>query len=114
MSKSAGYGDAPGRGRDRQLARCRGVVTAHDRAPRTSVALADDGSGTQTGYGFAAGRSLADLDLESIPGDAVDRAVRLLGAKPIAGRRIPVILDPLVTRSVLGVLSSAFNGEIGA
>ena len=32
-----------------------------------AVALADDGSGTQTGYGFAAGRSLADLDLESIP-----------------------------------------------
>ena len=27
------------------------------------------------------------------------------------GRRIPVVLDPLVTRSVLGVLSSAFNGE---
>ena len=62
----------------------------------------------------SAGRSLADLDLESIPRDAVDRAVRLLGAKPIAGRRIPVIFDPLVTRSVLGVLSSAFNGEIGA
>ncbi len=30
---------------------------------------------------------------------------------PSPGRRIPVILDPLVTRSVLGVLSSAFNGE---
>ena len=85
----------------------------HDALPRSAhaVALADDGSGTQTGYGFAAGRSLADLDLESIPVDAVDRAVRLLGAEPIAGRRIPVIFDPLVTRSVLGVLSSAFNGE---
>ena len=46
-----------------------------------------------------------------IPRDAATRACRLLGAKPIPGRRIPVILDPLVTRSVLGVLSSAFNGE---
>ena len=35
----------------------------------------------------------------------------MLGAKPAPGRRIQVILDPLVTRSVLGVLSSAFNGE---
>jgi PmbA protein len=43
--------------------------------------------------------------------DAATRACRLLGAKPAPGRRLPVILDPLVTRSVLGVLSSAFNGE---
>ena len=35
----------------------------------------------------------------------------MLGAAPIKGRRLPVILDPLVTRSMLGVLSSAFNGE---
>ena len=74
-------------------------------------AIADDGSGPQTGYGFVAGRALADLDLDSVPRDAVVRACRMLGARPTAGRRIPVILDPLVTRSVLGVLSSAFNGE---
>src|SRR4029079_8966007 len=72
---------------------------------------ADDGTGAQTGYGFVAGRALADLDLESGSRDAATRARRLLGGRPIAGRRIPVILDPLVTRSVLGVLSSAFNGE---
>ena len=35
----------------------------------------------------------------------------MLGAKPAPGRRIAVILDPLVTRSVLGVLAGAFNGE---
>ena len=77
----------------------------------SSAAIADDGSGPQTGFGFVAGRALDDLDLESVPRDAATRACRLLGAKPIAGRRIAVILDPLVTRSVLGVLSSAFNGE---
>jgi PmbA protein len=77
----------------------------------SSVALADDGSGVQTGYGFAAGRSLDELDLEQIPRDAAERSCRLLGAKPVPGRRIPMIFDPLVTRSVLGVLSSAFNGE---
>jgi len=77
----------------------------------SSVALADDGSGTQTGYGFAAGRTLTDLDFDAIAHDAAFRACRLLGAKPVPGRRLTVILDPLVTRSVLGVLSSAFNGE---
>jgi PmbA protein len=77
----------------------------------SSVAIAGDGSETQTGYGFAAARALSDLDLETIPRDAATRSCRMLGAKPIPGRRMPVILDPLVTRSVLGVLSSAFNGE---
>jgi PmbA protein len=77
----------------------------------SSVALADDGSGTQTGYGFAAGRAIADLDLDAIPRDAAERSCRMLGAKPAPSRRLPVVLDPLVTRSVLGVLSSAFNGE---
>lgn len=108
--EAAGYGDARA---ESAIVNSLGVEASSRRttASAHAVALADDGSGTQTGYGFAAGRSLAELDLESIPIDAVDRAVRLLGAEPIAGRRIPVIFDPLVTRSVLGVLSSAFNGE---
>jgi PmbA protein len=109
--EGAGYGDASG---ESAIANSLGVEASTRRTTSSaySVALADDGSGTQTGYGFAAGRSLAELDLESIPRDAVDRAVRLLGAKPVSGRRIPVLFDPLVTRSVLGVLSSAFNGEM--
>ncbi len=108
--EAASYGDALSEG---ALVNSLGVE-AHTRrtiCSASSVALADDGSGTQTGYGFAAGRTLADLDLDAIPRDAAMRATRLLGAKPAPGRRIPVILDPLVTRSVLGVLSSAFNGE---
>jgi PmbA protein len=108
--ESASYGDAMS---ESALANSLGVEA---RARRTmcsasSVALADDGSGTQTGYGFAAGRTLTDLDFDAIAHDAAFRACRLLGAKPVPGRRLTVILDPLVTRSVLGVLSSAFNGE---
>ncbi|HEY5172011.1 MAG TPA: TldD/PmbA family protein [Acidimicrobiia bacterium] len=108
--ESASYGDALAQA---ALANSLGVE-AHTRRTTCSasaVALADDGSGTQSGYGFVAGRAPSDLDLDSIPRDAATRACRLLGAKPVPGRRIPVILDPLVTRSVLGVLASAFNGE---
>ncbi len=108
--ESASYGDALA---EAALANSLGVE-AHTRRTTCSasaVALADDGSSTQSGYGFVAGRTLSDLDLDSIPRDAATRACRLLGAKAVPGRRIPVILDPLVTRSVLGVLSSAFNGE---
>jgi len=107
--EAASYGDALSQA---ALANSLGVEarTRRTTCSASSVALADDGSGTQTGYGFVAGRSIAELDLDAIPRDAGTRACRLLGAKPIPGRRLPVIFDPLVTRSVLGVLSSAFNG----
>jgi PmbA protein len=108
--ESASYGDALS---ESALANSLGVEshTRRTTCSASAVALADDGSGTQSGYGFVAGRTLSDLDLDSIPRDAAIRACRLLGAKPVPGRRIPVILDPLVTRSVLGILSTAFNGE---
>jgi PmbA protein len=108
--ESAGYGDTMS---EAALVNSLGIVAQSRRTTvsASSVALADDGSGTQSGYGFAAGRALADLDLEQIPRDAVERSTRLLGAQKIATQRLPVIFDPLVTRSVLGVLTSAFNGE---
>jgi PmbA protein len=108
--ESAGYGDALAQ---TALANSCGVEASSRRTTCSafSVALADDGSGTQSGYGFSAGRALDELDLDAIPRDAVERACRLLGAKPAPTRRLPVVLDPLVTPSFLGVLSSAFNGE---
>jgi len=108
--ESSGYGDSL---TEAALANSWGVEAAQRRTTcgASSSAIADDGTGAQTGYGYVAGRTLSELDLDSVPRDAATRACRLLGARPIPGRRLPVILDPLVTRSVLGVLSSAFNGE---
>ena len=108
--ESSSYGDSLTQA---ALANSLGVTASQRRTTcsASSEAIADDGTGPQTGYGFVAGRTVADLDLDTVPRDAATRACRMLGARPIAGRRIPVILDPLVTRSVLGVLSSAFNGE---
>ena len=108
--ESASYGDSFS---EAALANSLGISAATRRTTcsASAVALADDGSGVQSGYGFQAGRTLADLDLDQIPTDAAVRACRLLGAKPVPSRRIPVILDPLVTRSFLGVLASAFSGE---
>lgn len=76
-----------------------------------SVAIAGDADDTQTGYGFTFGHGFADLDLDEVVTMAVERSTRLLGAKQIPGRRIPVVFDPMVTASFLGVLSAAFNGE---
>ena len=74
-------------------------------------ALAGDGTATQTGSGFSAGRTLTDLDVDEAAADAAERAVRLLGAKQPPSRRLPVVFDPLVTRSLLGILGAALGGE---
>jgi len=109
--ESATYGDAL---RESALVNSLGVE-AHARRTTclaSSAALADDGSGTQSAFGFSVGRTVSDLDLDAVARDAAWRACRLLGAQPVPSRRTAVIFDPLVTRSVLGVLTSAFNGEM--
>ena len=88
--ESAGYGDSLARGRRSPTRSASRPYTRRTTCSASSVALADDGSGTQTGYGFAAGRTLADLDLDVDPARRRrPRACRLLGAKPIAGPADP-------------------------
>jgi len=108
--ESAAYGDAAV---EWALASSLGVeaTTRRTVCSCTVTALAGEGDGTRTGYGFSVGRTVADLDLEAAARDAVQRATRLLGAAPVASRRVPVIFDPLVTRSLLGILGAALNGE---
>ena len=108
--ESTGYGDGL---IEAALANSAGVECAYRRTlvSASVSALADDGRGTQSGYGFSAGRTFTDLDADHIVAMAVERSTRLLGATQPAGKRLPVIFDPLVTASFLGVLSAAFNGE---
>ncbi|MFM1752059.1 MAG: hypothetical protein RL119_1021, partial [Actinomycetota bacterium] len=73
--------------------------------------LADDGEETQTGFGFAVGRNVDDLDLEKAAADAVDRATRLLGATKPDSRRLTVVLDPFVTAQFLGIIGGTLSGE---
>jgi len=73
--------------------------------------LADDGDETQTGFGFAVGRSPYEFDLAKAAREAAERATRLLGAVKPPSKKITVVLDPMVTAQFLGVLSSALNGE---
>ena len=73
--------------------------------------LADDGDETQTGFGFAVGRDIAELDVAKAAREAVERATRLLGATKPASRRITVVLDPFVTAQFLGIIGGTLNGE---
>ena len=73
--------------------------------------LADDGDETQTGFGFSVGRSPIEFDLAKAAKEASDRATRLLGATKPSTKRTTVVLDPYVTASFLGIISSTLNGE---
>src|SRR3954454_18526802 len=89
-------------------------VRAHVRRTVCSIyayALAGEGSGTQTGYGYSVGRHPDELDVAKAANMAAERATQMLGAKQPASRKITVVLDPIVTASFLGVLSSALSGE---
>ena len=73
--------------------------------------LAEDGEETQTGSGVEVGRGTGDLDLERCAQEAVTRAVRVLGATRPATAVLPVVLDPRVTSTFLGVVARGFSAE---
>jgi PmbA protein len=106
----AGYGDTAV---EAAVASSLGVMatTRRTMCSCSSFAMAGEGHDTQTGYGFSAGRAFDDLDAGEAASDAATRAVRLLGATKPRTQRLPVVLDPLVTRSLLAIVGSALGGE---
>ena len=108
--ESTSYGDGL---IESAIANSLGVAASTRRtlASASSVAIAGVEGDTQTGYGFSVGRSYLDVNPDDIVAMAVEKSTRLLGAKQPKGRRIPVLFDPMVTASFLGVLSAAFNAE---
>ena len=89
-------------------------VRGHERSTGCSAsvsAIAGEGDDSQTGYGFTVGRTFSDLDVDRAVGDAVERSTRMLGAKQVPTARLPVVLDPLVAKSFVGLLGTALSGE---
>jgi PmbA protein len=74
------------------------------------LALAADGASTQTGSGLSVGRDPAELDLTEAATDAVERATRLLGARKISSRRLPLVLEPRMASTVLGLVAGTLTG----
>lgn len=107
--RSASYGDALG---EVAVATSTGVA-AVDRGTTcwlSVLALAGDGGEVQTGAGTSAGRGPAELSVEAAAGDAVLRATRLLGARKITSRRLPLVLEPRMAAAVLGVVAGTLTG----
>ncbi|MBS1838124.1 MAG: TldD/PmbA family protein [Actinobacteria bacterium] len=74
-------------------------------------ALAQDDSGTTTGFGFSVGRSIEDLAVDVVAADAVHRCVTMLGARKVPSERLTVVFDPYVTSQFLGLVAELLSGE---
>ncbi len=107
---SADYGDMPV---EAALVSTNGIRASTRRTSRLlSVSvIAGDGTASQTGGGFSAGRGFDGLDPEQAAADAMERAVRILGATKGPSGRSTVVFDRRVATTLLSVISSALSGE---
>ncbi len=87
------------------------ATTRRTTAYLSVSAIAGEGADSQTGSGFTVGRALADLDPDRAAADAVERAVRMLGARKARSGRSTVVFDPRVVSTVLSVVAGALSGE---
>jgi PmbA protein len=74
------------------------------------LALASDGDEVQTGSGSSVGREPSELSVDDAVSDAVERATRLLGARKISSRRLPLVLEPRMAAAVLGIVAGTLTG----
>jgi PmbA protein len=108
--RTASYGDSMGEG---------AVVTSSGIAGygrgtgcHVSVsALARDDGETKIGGGLDAGREPGELDVGRAARDAVDRAVRLFGATKAKSQRLPVVFEPRLAATILGLAGATLSGE---
>ena len=77
----------------------------------SALALASDGDETYTGGGSTYGFSPRDLDIDEAADDAVLRATRLFGAKPVSSRKVAILLEPKVAATIIGLLGSTLTGD---
>ncbi len=108
--RSAVYADSVG---SSALATSTGLLAAGSSSTCyvTVLVLAGDGDATQTGGGSSVGRTVTDLDLDEAADQAVNRAVRMLGARQPPTQRTTVVLEPAVAASFLGIIGSTLGGE---
>ena len=75
------------------------------------IAQADDGA-MQRDYWYSVARSLSRLESpEQVGRIAAERTLRRLGARKVKTANVPVVLDPMVSRSMLDHIFEGVNGD---
>jgi len=98
---------------ERAVATSLGVANWSRRSAASVQAfvIARDGDETQTGGGYSVGRAPGELDLDRAARDAVERAVRMLGATKPKSAKVTVVLDPSIAATFLGLVGGTLSGE---
>ncbi|KAB2951718.1 TldD/PmbA family protein [Heliorestis acidaminivorans] len=73
--------------------------------------VAEENGENQTGFALSYGLRFSDIDPTKVGQEAANKAVRMLGAKRIASKRMPVLLDPYVVTQFMGILTPALTAE---
>jgi PmbA protein len=78
-----------------------------------AVPIAQDENGAmQRDYWYSAARSLKKLDSpESVGREAARRTLRRLGARKVSTTKVPVVFDPMVSRSIVEHFFEGANGD---
>ncbi len=74
-------------------------------------ALAEGEGARETGLGFGLARGPRDLDPEAIGAEGAQRALEMIGAGKPASRACPVVLDPTVAASFVGLLGGGLSAK---
>lgn len=74
-------------------------------------ALAGRNGSTTSAFGLSLGRSLRELNIAAAAAEAVERATRLLAGRTPASARLPIVFDPFVTASFLGIVAGGLTAE---
>ena len=75
------------------------------------IAQADDGA-MQRDYWYSVARSLSRLEPpEQVGRIAAERTLRRLGARKVKTAKVPVVLDPMISRSMLDHIFEGVNGD---
>jgi PmbA protein len=111
-SKGAGFDAATGH---KVLANSRGFVGEYRRSycsiDAAPIAETPDGK-MQRDHWYSSARSAAKLESpESVGREAARRALRRLGAKPVATQQVPIVLSPEIARSIVGHIFEAASGS---
>jgi PmbA protein len=76
------------------------------------LAESDDGE-LQTEFWYDSQTHLEDLEpVEKVGRIAGERAVRMLGAKPVKTQEVPVIFEPMMAAGLVGGIIGAINGDM--
>jgi PmbA protein len=76
--------------------------------------MADEPDGKkQNDYWYTSDRFYKNLESpESVGKKAAERAVRKIGARKVPTREVPVVWDPMVSRTLAGLIARAASGEL--